>query len=309
MGKERGPLILDGATGTELELQGYDVSGHLWSAKYLLDQPEVLAKLHLQYLEAGSDLLLSASYQASVEGLASVGLTKKEALAVIGRSVRLAKETIENFWQGLTAQERVNRPYPLVGGSVGPYAAYLADGSEYTGRYQVDKDSLKAFHRSRIQALLAAGADFLAIETIPNREEVQALVELLSEEFPGSEAYLSFVTRNGDELSDGTPIELVGQLVSGRQEIVAVGVNCCRPDDVSELLRKLKSVTNQALLAYPNSGEVYDGQKQTWIKASCQAKSLADYGWEWWQSIGVAILGGCCRTRPCDIRDLAEKFK
>ena len=168
--ENKSPLILHGALGTEMESLGYDISGKLWSAKYLLDKPEVIQKIHETYVAAGSDLITTSSYQATLPGLIDAGLTEKEAEQIIALTVQLAKAARDKVWGALDETEKAKRPYPLISGDVGPYAAYLANGSEYSGDYgQITTEALKEFHRPRIQILLNQGVDLLALETIPNR--------------------------------------------------------------------------------------------------------------------------------------------
>ncbi|GGE26756.1 homocysteine S-methyltransferase [Streptococcus himalayensis] len=301
-------LILDGALGTELESQGYDVTGKLWSAKYLLDNPRVIADLHDTYLLAGADIVTTSSYQATVPGLCEAGLSEQDALRIIALTVTLARESRDRFWTTVSDEEKEKRLYPLISGDVGPYAAYLADGSEYTGAYDLTTQAYKDFHRPRIQTLLEAGSDFLGIETIPNIGETKALLDLLETEFPEAESYISFVAKDDGHLSDGTPIEEVGALCQTCPQIVAVGVNCSAPHLLPALLARLQTVTTKPLVAYPNSGEVYNGATQTWHQAPDNSKTLAENA-KIWQSLGTKILGGCCRTRPADIAYLAETLK
>ncbi|MBP2623184.1 homocysteine S-methyltransferase [Streptococcus oricebi] len=306
--EEREVLILDGGLGTELEFQGYDVSGQLWSAKYLLDNPAVLQGIHELYVRAGSDIITTASYQATLEGLKAYGLPEKQALSLLRLTVELVQKAIAQVWQDLSEDERQKRPYPLVAGSVGPYAAYLADGSEYTGAYQLTKEEYQDFHRPRIAALLEAGADLLAIETIPNAAEAAALVDLLAKEFPTTEAYFSFTAKNGQQLVDGTDIADLGALCQASPQVLALGINCTPPAFLSSLLERLKTTSAKPLLTYPNSGEIYDGNKKTWHKDKEESQTLLSYS-KLWQEKGVRLVGGCCRTRPADIAELASYFK
>lgn len=301
-------LILDGALGTELEYQGYDVSGKLWSAKYLLEKPQVIKALHRLYVESGADVIVTASYQASIASFLESGLSLQETERVISASVSLAICAVEKAWDSLSAADKKKRPYPLVLGDVGPYAAYLADGSEYTGDYgDVTKETLKHFHRRRMQLLLAAGADGLAIETIPNILEVLILLELLDDEFPDVDAYISLPTKDGRHLVDGTPLSHVAKLVQSCRSILALGVNCSSPSVVSSALETFGQVTDKPLLAYPNSGEEYDGTHQVWTSTP-DVIHLADEALSW-QSLGAKIVGGCCRTRPADIQRLYQRFR
>ena len=301
-------IILDGALGTELESRGYDVSGKLWSAQYLLDQPRIIQNVHESYVRAGSDIITTSSYQASIPAFIEAGLTTEKAYNLLKETVFLARKAIENTWQVLSPEEQKQRPYPLVAGSVGPYAAYLADGSEYTGDYQLSEEEFQEFHRPRIQALLEAGCDLLAIETIPNGAEAAAILRLLAEEFPQAEAYLSFVAQSENAISDGTKIEELGNLAQASPQVLAVGFNCTAPHLIAPLLDGLGQVCNKPFLTYPNSGETYNGLTKTWHDDPEQERSLLESS-KLWQNQGVRLFGGCCRTRPEDITRLAKGFK
>ena len=301
-------IILDGALGTELESRGYDVSGKLWSAQYLLDQPRIIQNVHESYVRAGSDIITTSSYQASIPAFIEAGLTTEKAYNLLKETVFLARKAIENTWQALSPEEQKQRLYPLVAGSVGPYAAYLADGSEYTGDYQLSEEEFRDFHRPRIQALLEAGSDLLAIETIPNGAEAAAILRLLAEEFPQAETYLSFVAQAENAISDGTKIEELGNLAQESPQVLAVGFNCTAPHLIAPLLDGLGQVCNKPFLTYPNSGETYNGLTKTWHDDPEQERSLLENS-KLWQEQGVQLFGGCCRTRPEDIAQLARGLK
>ncbi|MCP1639242.1 homocysteine S-methyltransferase [Streptococcus gallinaceus] len=302
-------LILHGALGTELEFQGHDVSGKLWSAKYLIENPQLIQDIHEAYLKAGSDIVKTSSYQATLPGLEEVGLTAEEAREIIRLTVTLAKDARDNIWAQLTEEEKASRSFPLISGDVGPYAAYLADGSEYTGQYgEISAEALKAFHRERLTLLLEEGSELLALETIPNLLEIQALLDLLAQEFPTVEAYLSVTTQDGQTLTDGSDIALVADLVNQSKQVLALGVNCSAPAHVSQFLVHLSQMTQKPLVTYPNSGEVYDGKTQTWTQQADHSHTLLE-NTEKWIDQGAQIVGGCCRTRPVDIAFLADHLK
>ena len=303
-------LILHGALGTELEALGYDISGKLWSAKYLLEEPSIIQDIHETYIAAGADLVTTSSYQATLPGLQEVGLSEAEARTVIAQTVDLAKAARDRIWDSISDAEKSKRPYPLISGDVGPYAAYLANGSEYTGDYgKISKEELKDFHRPRIAILIDQGVDLLALETIPNALEAAALVELLAEEFPQVEAYISFTIQESSSISDGTSLEAMVELVDTSKQILALGINCSSPLLFDAALEKLASLTNKYLVTYPNSGEVYDGQTQTWRPKDVTAKDLVEHSQDWHEQFQVKILGGCCRTRPNDIKSLYQTFR
>ncbi|MFQ5350419.1 MAG: homocysteine S-methyltransferase, partial [Thermoanaerobaculia bacterium] len=215
--------VLDGGLATELEARGHDIGDELWSARLLLDDPESIRRLHLDYLEAGADCIVSASYQASVEGFVPRGLSEAEAEATLRRAVELARAARDEFWR--SAGHRTDRSRPLVAASVGPYGAFLADGSEYTGDYGLDADGLARFHRRRLEILAGCGADLLACETIPSAVEAGVLADLLAE-LPACHAWISFSCRDGERLRDGTEIARIAARLADSPRVVAVGVNC-----------------------------------------------------------------------------------
>jgi homocysteine S-methyltransferase len=248
---DQGFVVLDGGLATELEVRGHDLSDALWSARLLLDAPEAIRGVHAAYLEAGADCVVSASYQATVDGFRRRGAGAEEARERLGLSVDLAREARDAFWNAVPPGRR----YPLVAASVGPYGAALADGSEYTGRYDLGEAGLLDFHAERFALLAAAGADLLACETLPSRVEARVLLRLL-DETPGARAWFSFTARDAAHLSDGTPVaEMAREL--DHERVVGIGVNCVPPALVPGLLAELRGGTHLPLVVYPNSGEVW----------------------------------------------------
>ena len=296
-----GLVILDGAMATELERRGAVLDDSLWSAKILLEAPELIRQVHLEYFLAGADVATTASYQATFEGYAKRGLGESQASGLMRLSVQLACEAREGFWS--KESNRAGRLRPLVAASVGPYGAYLADGSEYRGDYGLTTEELMAFHRPRLAILANAGVDLLAFETIPCLEEAGALVKLLTE-FPRQVAWLSFSCRDEKYLNHGETIEDAVALANESTQIVAVGVNCTRPEFVEGLLKRAAFFTQKPLLAYPNSGEGWDAAHRCWRPAPSETNWL-DLARRW-KTAGAKLIGGCCRTTPEDIRKLAE---
>jgi homocysteine S-methyltransferase len=264
----------------------------------LRDAPEAIASVHRSYLEAGADVITTASYQATFAGFAREGLSHAEAGALIQRSVDLALAARD-------AHERSARvsagPRRLVAASIGPYGAFLADGAEYTGAYDRDEAGLVEFHRERLHLLARSGADLLACETLPSLTEGRALARLL-EEAPGIPAWLSFSCRDEAHISDGTPFAECIRALEAHPRIVALGVNCSNPRHVEPLLRSAAALTAKPLVAYPNSGELYDASKRSWRGAA----SSEDWGASGlrWRAAGARLIGGCCRTGPGHIRAL-----
>jgi homocysteine S-methyltransferase len=294
-------VVLDGGLATELEAHGPDLSDRLWSARLLLTDPAAIEAVHLAYYEAGAQVATTASYQATVEGFAAAGLDRDEALALVRRSVELAGRARERARD--TLGEDADRPR-LVAGSVGPYGAMLADGSEYRGDYDPGREVLADFHRPRIEALVEAGADLLAIETIPTVREAEVVVELLDE--VAVPAWLSFSCRDGATTSAGEPIADAVAL-GDHPRVMAVGVNCTAPRHLPDLLMAAGTATRKPLIAYPNRGDRWDPAGRRW---------LADDGSRYdpaavasWTSLGARWLGGCCGTGPSDIAALASALE
>lgn len=294
-------LLLDGALATELEARGYQINDALWSAKLLYEQPEAIREVHLDYFRAGARCAITASYQATPQGFATRGFSETESLALIKRSVTLALEARQQ-WQ----TENPQAPAVLVAGSVGPYGAWLADGSEYRGDYQLSPEEFKAFHRPRIQALVEAGIDILACETLPSGAEIAALVELLSE-YPNIQAWISVTLRDTQHLSDGTPLIEIAKLIEISPQIVALGINCIPLVDTTAALKHLQRISQLPLVVYPNSGEDYDPMTKQWRTHCSHGNKLEDYLDSWLKS-GARLVGGCCRTGPEDIARLAQQL-
>jgi homocysteine S-methyltransferase len=291
-------LMLDGGLATELEARGHNLDDALWSARLLADDPAAIRRVHADYLQAGADILITASYQASPAGFQQQGYSAAEAANLLQRSVRLAQEARDAFWA--EGQNRPGRSRPLVAASVGPYGAYLADGSEYSGQYGLSVADLVTFHQPRLHILAAARPDLFAFETIPSAREAQAIAHLLGE-YSEMPAWVSFSCRDGLHINDGTPLaEAVRPLLAQPAGLVAVGVNCTAPRFVPDLLRRLSAVTDLPLVAYPNSGERYDTDRRCWIGLT----TPVDFGRaaEAWFDAGARLIGGCCRTRPEHIR-------
>jgi homocysteine S-methyltransferase len=294
-------LVIDGALATELERRGCDLRDDLWSAKILLEQPEIIKQVHLDYFTAGADCAITASYQATIEGFARHGLNKNEAVDLIKKSVQLAKQARDEFWAADT--NRAGRSKPFVAASVGPYGAFLADGSEYRGNYGLSEKELMDFHRPRMQALIDAGPDLLACETIPSLIEAQAITKLLKE-FPNITAWISFSGRAEKHISEGQVFADCIRQLESHPQIAAIGINCTSPKYVPSLIREAKKVTEKPILVYPNSGETYSAEKNDW-NGDPVLDSFGENAREWYEA-GARLIGGCCRTTPEDIRVIAS---
>lgn len=280
-------MVLDGGLATHLEALGCDLRDELWSAKLLIEDPGVIRRAHLDYFAAGADVATTSSYQASVPGFVRRGLTPREARDLIRLSVTLAVQARDEHGGGLVAA------------SVGPYGAFLANGAEYTGDYDLDEDGLVAWHRERFEILASAGADLLACETIPSLSEARALARLLRET-PGVRAWVSFSCRDGRHVSDGTPFAVCAAVFADLPQVIAVGANCTAPRYIPEL------ISAGARIVYPNSGETWDPVGRRWLGLTDPVK----YGEAAakWRALGATHIGGCCRTTPAHIRQVRERL-
>ncbi|MER7822891.1 homocysteine S-methyltransferase [Streptomyces sp. NPDC096097] len=280
-------VLLDGGLSNQLAAQGCDLSGDLWSGRVLAEHPDHVAAAHTAYARAGAEVLITASYQVGYEAFAAHGHDRAETTALLRSSVRLAAQVAE------AADHEV-----WVAASVGPYGAVLADGSEYRGRYGLSVRELAAFHRPRVEALLAAGPDVLAVETIPDTDEAEALLTVLAE--TGAPAWLSWTVAAGRTRA-GQPLDEAFALAAASPQVIAVGVNCCDPADVLPALEAAASVTEKPLLAYPNDGSVWNATTRTWHTPQAPAPWPTGA----WRATGARLIGGCCRIGPDRIADLA----
>lgn len=293
-------VVLDGALATELERRGADLRDPLWSAKLLVERPELIREVHADYFAAGADVAITATYQASFEGFARRGIGFDAGAVLMRKAVLLAAQARDAWWAARAPDDPRTRP--LVAASVGPYGAFLADGSEYRGDYARSEAELMEWHWPRLEVLAGAGADLLACETIPNLDEARALA-LLMPEFPAARFWMSFSARDGEHISSGERIEECARALALHPQLVAIGVNCTAPQHVPSLVRRLRDATDVPIVVYPNSGEVYSAATGTWGGAASCA-SFAE-GARAWFDAGARLIGGCCRSTPEDIREVA----
>ena len=300
----QGFAVLDGALATELERRGADLQDAMWSAKALIEAPDLIRQVHLDYLHAGADIVTTASYQATVKGFMARGLDRVAARKLIGLSAELALDARQEFWAD--AGNRPGRAWPLVAASVGPYGAYLADGSEYRGDYEITEAQLMNFHRPRVEALAATQADLFAFETIPSLKEGRALIRLLSE-FAAKTAWIAFSCRDGNRVSSGDSFAECAALAEKSDQIAAVGVNCTAPRYIRQLIGNARAVTRKPIIAYPNSGEGWDSSARAWLPGEDRC-SIATSAREWYDA-GAQVIGGCCRTTPADIAEVRAAMR
>lgn len=290
------PLILDGGLSNVLEDFGCDLNHKLWVAKLLSTNPEAIIKTHLAYLEAGAQVISTSSYQATIPGFINLGFSEKESEHLILKSVELAQIALERFIEKNHAKAR-----PLIAASIGPYGAYLADGSEYKGNYNVSDKTLVEFHQKRLELLDNSSADLIAFETIPSYQELNIIASLLQS--TKTPAWISFSCKDDLHINDGTAIKKCVALLEAHSNVFAVGINCTQPKYISGLIENIHPIMgSKKIIIYPNSGEVYHPKTKTWFGIS--DPNLYTEMVKEWIDLGADIVGGCCRIGPNHIENI-----
>ena len=294
-------MVIDGSMTTALEALGANTKSSLWTAAALAEQPELVKQVHLDYFKAGADCGITCSYQATMPGLMAHGYTEAQAEKLIADSVRLFLEARDEWWE--TEGCAASRVYPVCLAGIGPYGAYLADGSEYRGNYGVTDQVLYDFHRRRMEILTEAGADVLLIETQPSMKEV--LIEAEIAEDLGADYWISFSCRDGLHINEGDLIsDCAAELSKGHPGLKMIGVNCSKPEYIVSLIREIKGATDLPIGVYPNSGLIYDPDTKTWSVPEGQM-DFGSYAFSYMKA-GAAAVGGCCTTNAEHIRQVAE---
>jgi homocysteine S-methyltransferase len=297
-----GTCVLDGGLATELERQGQDLNHKLWSARLLLSDPGAIHNAHRAYLDAGAMCITTASYQASLPGLSAAGIPEAQAKKLLMDSVSIAQQAVADFLGRPWRQGEIDRP--VVAASIGPYGAFLADGSEYRGNYGVSRDELQDFHAERLDVICQKQPDLLACETIPSAQEAEVLRDLLVESTDAM-AWVSFSCVDGEHICDGTSIEDCAALFENCQQVFAIGLNCTAPQYVRSLIEKIRiAAPTKRIVVYPNSGQVYNAHDRIWTGPT-SAANFGELAKEWLDA-GATLIGGCCQTGTAHIRAIRE---
>lgn len=283
--------VLDGGLSTQLDAEGATFSGPLWTARALLETPELVERAHRAFVEAGAEIISTASYQISRSGFLEAGMSVEDADRALLESVLVAKRASAG-----TAT--------TVAASVGPWGATLHDGSEYRGNYGQSQTFLEDFHRERLLVLAEGKPDYFAIETIPEITEAKAVCEAI-QSVPGIPFWVSFSCSTGTQLASGEPIRDAVLAIQHTPGLMALGVNCVPPENVESLLREISAVSDLPLIAYPNRGGIWDPDSGEW--SGRHSAPLADWAPSW-QAAGVSLLGGCCGYGASDIRELSQSL-
>jgi homocysteine S-methyltransferase len=289
------PVVVDGGLSTQLAVLGEDVSGILWTGRVLLENPGAVQRAHADYVAAGADVVITASYQVSRWGFEQAGMTAQDADAALRASTDAARGAVAAV-PGSRAR---------VASSVGPYGAILHDGSEYRGRYGRSHRQLVDFHRERLEVLAATGPDLLAIETIPDVDEAAALVEALADH-PELPAWMSFSALDDARTCAGQPIEEAVAVASSAPSVMAVGINCTDPRHVQGLVERMRAVVPLPIVVYPNAGGEWDASDGLWHGTTADGgAAFPDRVVQGWIGAGATAVGGCCGTDARSISRVA----
>jgi homocysteine S-methyltransferase len=287
--------VLDGGLATELEKRGHDITGKLWGAQVLLQNPAAVEQLHYDYLRSGADIIITSSYQLTFQGMEAAGYSHDKAREALLASVDAAMRARERFVREHPGAD------PLIAASIGPYGAYLADGSEYRGGYGLSIEQLVDFHRERFALLADSAADLIAFETIPCLDEALAYAQLLSER-PDVPAWVSFSARDPQVTWQDEPIANAVAALEKLPNVIAIGANCTAPRVIKPLVEQIRHRTKKLKVVYPNSGEGWDAKHRRW-KGERDPGHFAEHARSWIKA-GANIIGGCCRTGPEHIAQL-----
>ena len=314
-------MILDGGLGTRLEDRGNDITGALWSAQILKDNPDEVRNAHADFFAAGAEVAIACSYEVTVDGLVALGMSREDATTeserLLCRAIEVAREAAD------AAADQAGAPR-WVAASVGPYGAGPGEGTEYDGAYGLSVDELADWHRDRIDVLASTGADVLLAETVPSIREIEALAREFTS--TGVEALIRVTVlprtpgtlADGVTLSDGTELSEVARIVAETPAFRTVGVNCVSADAALAGVRALGEGLAEAgrplpLSVYPNSGELWDHVNRCWLPRTAESAggattSLLDEVPDFLDA-GVRLIGGCCRVTPREITAIAQAVR
>jgi len=278
-------IKLDGGLSTALENNGNKLTTSLWTGELIRTNPAQITKAHLDFINAGAQIIITSSYQLSYTGCGARGWSEDETNQALIASTLLAKNAVSESGKDVK-----------VAASVGPYGASLADGSEYKGNYGVSKQVLKDFHAKRLEVLISTSPDYLALETMPDTFEVEVLLDLLNDcPIP---FWVSYSCKEGNQTNAGQDFQSAVDLA---QSAMAVGINCTKPELITDLLRSAKS--DKPYVVYPNSGRIWDAENKVWTGSA--AIGFSDELVSQWIKAGAEIVGGCCGIGAAEIEQLA----
>lgn len=288
------PILLDGAMGSLLAERGCDTMLPLWSARALIDNPDAVREVHLDYLQAGADVITTNTFRTHRRSLEKAGLADRAA-ELTHLAVQLSREALETH----RAQRRDASRTPRIAGSISPledcYSPHLAP----------DYATALTEHREMVRALADAGVDLLLVETMPAWPEARAaLTAALETKLP---VWFSLHTGGPGVLLSGE--HLAARLAELDADPAAVLVNCVPAERAVEDVRFLRAHVpgDVPIGIYANSGHV-DPVHGWSIEDRVAPKRYADLA-AMWVDAGASIVGGCCGTTPAHIAALAARLR
>lgn len=323
-------LVLDGALGTQLETKfsdtlkekGLNIQQHpLWSALILLRQPDLIQEIHYEYLKSGADIILTATYQASKEGLQQhANLTDEEVVDAYTKAVDIAVAAQDQF-------RVTDSRDTFICASIGPYGGYLANGAEYTGDYSdlQDLSYLADFHHDMVSTFLSDDrVSLIGFETIPNFEEAKQILNLMEKLYKEKSSskeigfYLSFNFKNEEQICDGTDLKEVMDYINDRVfksevlklNLLGIGANCIKFLSAEKIISNIakQNALEIPLIVYPNAGLNYDLSTALYTVDGVQA-DVWRQALDLWTQNGVGIIGGCCGSGPGDITAIRKSIQ
>ena len=287
--KPKNIFLTDGATGSELDRRGVDTSTSLWSARAIIDAPEILKQVHLDYLDAGAQAITTNTFRTHERSLAKVGIGE-QAKKLTQKAVEIAH----------SARDKSN-PDAAVYGCVAP----LEDC--YRPELAPDITMCKEEHGQIIQHLVEADVDLVLIETMCSAHETIAAAKAAEEHATDNWA-ISFCLSISEVgvLLDGTPISELVTVIEGAQ---FVGINCFPATTLETQIRHLRSLLPDEIeiAAFGNVG--YANTDGGWVNTDAiEPDRYASYAMNW-ISAGATIIGGCCGTTPETIEAIHSALK
>jgi homocysteine S-methyltransferase len=277
-------IKLDGGLSTALENNGNKLTTSLWTGELIRTNPAEISKAHLDFINAGAQIIITSAYQLSYTGCSARGWSEDETDQALITSTQLAKNAVTQSGKDVK-----------VAASVGPYGASLADGSEYKGNYGVSKQVVRDFHAKRLEILISTSPDYLALETMPDTFEVEVLLDLLNDcPIP---FWISYSCKEGNQTNAGQDFQSAVDIAQGA---IAVGINCTKPELITDLLSSAKS--NKPYIVYPNSGRVWDAKSKVWCGGA--VVGFSNELVSQWVNAGAEIVGGCCGIGAVEIERL-----
>ncbi|QHS74692.1 S-adenosylmethionine-homocysteine S-methyltransferase MHT1 [Saccharomyces paradoxus] len=301
-------LILDGGQGTELENRGININSPVWSAAPFTSdsfwqqsshERKVVEEMYKDFMDAGANVLMTITYQANFKSI-----SENTSIKTLD-AYKHFLDKIVSFTREFIGEDRY-----LIG-SIGPWAAHVS--CEYTGDYGPHPENIDyySFFKPQLNNFNEnKDIDLIGFETVPNFHELKAILswgeDLISKPF-----YIGLSVDDSGLLRDGTPLKEISAHIKGlgseiNKNLLLMGVNCVSFNQSALILETLHvNLPGMPLLIYPNSGEIYDPKEKTWHRPTDKLDSW-DIIVKKYVDNGARIIGGCCRTSPKDIAEIAS---